>query len=131
MIVGEVRSEECLDLLLALNAGLPGFAMIHANSARAALVKMCTLPLLARFVVPTVATCVDMVVHLGIDREGRRRVREIVAFSVGRKETSSRQEADFIERERRKVFHHARAHDPCPRTTFLRASLGILRGSDG
>jgi hypothetical protein len=58
MIVGEVRSEECLDLLLALNAGLPGLATIHANSAREALVKMCTLPLLAgenigaRFVVP-------------------------------------------------------------------------------
>jgi pilus assembly protein CpaF len=34
MIVGEVRSEECLDLLLALNAGLPGLATIHANSAR-------------------------------------------------------------------------------------------------
>jgi pilus assembly protein CpaF len=47
MIIGEVRSEECLDLLLALNAGLPGLATIHANSAREALVKMCTLPLLA------------------------------------------------------------------------------------
>jgi hypothetical protein len=45
MTVGEVRSEE--DLLLALNAGLPGLATIHANSAREALVKMCTLPLLA------------------------------------------------------------------------------------
>jgi len=47
IIVGEVRSEECLDLLLALNAGLPGMASLHANSAREALVKMCTLPLLA------------------------------------------------------------------------------------
>ena len=62
MIVGEVRAEECLDLLLALNAGLPGMCTIHANSAREALVKMCTLPLLAgenisaRFVVPTVAS---------------------------------------------------------------------------
>ncbi len=61
IIVGEVRSAECLDLLLALNAGLPGLATIHANSAREALVKLCTLPLLAgenissRFVVPTVA----------------------------------------------------------------------------
>ena len=58
MIVGEVRAEECLDLLLALNAGLPGMCTIHANSAREALVKTCTLPLLAgenisaRFVVP-------------------------------------------------------------------------------
>jgi hypothetical protein len=47
VIVGEVRAEECLDLLLALNAGLPGMASLHANSAREALVKRCTLPLLA------------------------------------------------------------------------------------
>lgn len=47
IIVGEVRAEECLDLLLALNAGLPGMCTLHANSAREALVKMCTLPLLA------------------------------------------------------------------------------------
>jgi pilus assembly protein CpaF len=84
MIVGEVRAEECLDLLLALNAGLPGMCTIHANSAREALVKMCTLPLLAgenisaRFVVPTVAASVDLVVHLGIDHHGVRRVNEVV-----------------------------------------------------
>lgn len=84
IIVGEVRAEECLDLLLALNAGLPGMCTIHANSAREALVKMCTLPLLAgenisaRFVVPTVAASVDLVVHLGVDERGVRRVDEIV-----------------------------------------------------
>ena len=84
IIVGEVRAEECLDLLLALNAGLPGMCTIHANSAREALVKMCTLPLLAgenisaRFVVPTVASSVDLVVHLGIDQHGVRRVNEVV-----------------------------------------------------
>jgi pilus assembly protein CpaF len=42
IIVGEVRGEECLDLLLALNAGLPGMASLHANTAREALVKLCT-----------------------------------------------------------------------------------------
>ncbi|MGI8626410.1 MAG: ATPase, T2SS/T4P/T4SS family [Geodermatophilaceae bacterium] len=47
IVVGEVRAEECLDLLLALNSGLPGMATVHANSAREALVKLCTLPLLA------------------------------------------------------------------------------------
>ncbi len=87
LIVGEVRGEECLDLLLALNSGLPGMCTIHANSAREALTKMCTLPLLAgenigsRFVLPTVAGCVDLVVHLGIGADGQRRVREIVAVS--------------------------------------------------
>ncbi|HEX3930392.1 MAG TPA: ATPase, T2SS/T4P/T4SS family [Nocardioides sp.] len=84
IIVGEVRAEECLDLLLALNAGVPGMCTLHANSAREALVKMCTLPLLAgenvsaRFVVPTVAASVDLVVHVGIDHHGVRRVNEIV-----------------------------------------------------
>ncbi len=98
IIVGEVRAEECLDLLLALNAGLPGMASLHANSAREALTKMCTLPLLAgenisaRFVVPTVASSVDLVVHLGIDNGGARRVNEIVAVP-------GRVEGDVIETE--------------------------------
>jgi pilus assembly protein CpaF len=104
IIVGEVRAEECLDMLLALNAGLPGMCTIHANSAREALVKMCTLPLLAgenisaRFVVPTVAASVDLVVHLGIDRHGTRRVNEIVAVP-------GRVEHDIIETEPIFVLH--------------------------
>ncbi len=98
LIVGEVRAEECMDLLLALNAGLPGLCTIHANSAREALVKVCTLPLLAgenisaRFVVPTVASSVDLVVHLGMDQHGVRRVDEIVAVP-------GRVENDIIEAE--------------------------------
>jgi len=85
IIVGEVRQEECLDLLIALNSGLPGMCSIHANSAREAIVKLCTLPLLAgenvghNFVVPTVASCVDIVVHTAKDGTGHRRVREVVA----------------------------------------------------
>ena len=85
ILVGEVRQSECLDLLIALNSGLPGMCSIHANSAREAIVKMCTLPLLAgenvghAFVVPTVASCVDVVVHVAKDGSGHRRVREIVA----------------------------------------------------
>ncbi|RNI21103.1 CpaF family protein [Flexivirga caeni] len=85
IIVGEVRQEESLDLLIALNSGLPGMATLHANSAREAIVKMCTLPLLAgpnvssTFVVPTVAASIDLVVHIALDRDGTRRVREIVA----------------------------------------------------
>lgn len=98
LIVGEVRSEECLDLLLALNAGLPGMCTLHANSAREALTKVCTLPLLAgenisaRFVVPTVAASVDLVVHLGLDPRGARQVREIVAVP-------GRMEGEVIETE--------------------------------
>jgi pilus assembly protein CpaF len=84
IVVGEVRQQECLDLLIALNSGIPGMCTIHANSAREAITKMCTLPLLAgenigsRFVVPTVAGCIDIVVHLATEADGSRTVREIV-----------------------------------------------------
>jgi pilus assembly protein CpaF len=87
LVVGEVREAESLDLLIALNSGLPGMSSVHANSARDALVKLCTLPLLAgrnidaAFVVPTVASCVDLVVQCELDRTGRRRVVEILAPS--------------------------------------------------
>jgi len=85
ILVGEVRESECLDLLIALNSGLPGMCSIHANSAHEAVTKLCTLPLLAGenvghgFVVPTVAGCVDLVVHIATEPDGQRRVREIVA----------------------------------------------------
>ena len=96
ILVGEVRQEECLDLLIALNSGLPGMCTIHANSAREAITKMCTLPLLAgenvshSFVVPTVASSVDLVVHTVRDVNGHRRVREVVAVP-------GRVEGDVIE----------------------------------
>jgi len=87
LVVGEVREAESLDLLIALNSGLPGMCSIHANSARDALAKLSTLPLLAgrnidsSFVLPTVAGCIDIVVHCEMDRHGRRRVTEIIAPS--------------------------------------------------
>jgi len=104
IIVGEVRAEECLDLLLALNSGLPGMTSLHANSAREALLKMCTLPLLAgenisaRFVVPTVASSVDLVVHLGIDSAGVRRCNEIVGVP-GRVENDNIETESIFARE--------------------------------
>jgi pilus assembly protein CpaF len=96
IIVGEVRQEESLDLLIALNSGLPGMCTIHANSAREAVTKLCTLPLLAGenvghgFVVPTVAGCIDLVVHVTTEASGRRVVREILGIP-------GRVEADVVE----------------------------------
>lgn len=67
--------------------------------------KMCTLPLLAgenigsRFVVPTVAGCIDLVVHTALERDGLRRVREIAAVP-GRVEGDAVEVADlFVQRE--------------------------------
>ena len=85
LVVGEVREAESLDLLIALNSGLPGMCSIHANSARDALVKLSMLPLLAgrnidsSFVIPTVASSIDIVVHCSLERSGKRRIAQIVA----------------------------------------------------
>jgi len=101
IIVGEVRQEESLDLLIALNSGLPGMCSVHANSAREAVIKLCTLPLLAgenvtaAFVVPTVAASVDLIVHVGMDHTGTRTVREIVALP-GRVENGIVETADIF-----------------------------------
>jgi pilus assembly protein CpaF len=99
LVVGEVREAEALDLLIALNSGLPGMCSIHANTAGDALAKLCTLPLLAgrnidsAFVIPTVASAIDIVVHCELLRTGRRRITEIIApsghVSAGVIETSA------------------------------------------
>jgi len=101
IVVGEVRQDEALDMLIALNSGVPGAGSVHANSAREAIQKLCTLPLLAgenissAFVVPTVATAIDIVVHLRNEASGQRRVREIVALS-GRTEGSMVEMTDIF-----------------------------------
>ncbi|MBD7995408.1 CpaF family protein [Arthrobacter sp. Sa2CUA1] len=86
LIVGEVREAESLDMLIALNSGLPGMCTVHANSAHDAVTKISTLPLLAganissAFVVPTVASCIDLVVHCVRTSSGRREIAEILAL---------------------------------------------------
>lgn len=83
LIIGEIREAESLDLLIALNSGIPGMATIHANSARDAIRKLQTLPLLAGenitqdFITPTVAHAIDLVIHVGVGPEGDRQVLEI------------------------------------------------------
>jgi pilus assembly protein CpaF len=84
IIVGEVREAEALDLLLALNSGLPGMGTLHANSARDAITKLQTLPLLAgenishKFIAPTVASAIDLVIQVSLAVDGSRKLIEIV-----------------------------------------------------
>lgn len=85
LVVGEVRDAEALDLVLALNTGVPGAATVHANSAAEALDKLTLLPLLAgrnidrSFIVPALAGAVDLVVHCVRGDDGVRRVEEVIA----------------------------------------------------
>ena len=91
IVVGEVRQAEALDLLIALNSGLPGMGTLHANSARDAITKLQTLPLLAgenishKFIAPTVASAINLVVQVSLTDDGIRRITE-VARVTGRYE---------------------------------------------
>ena len=105
LVVGEVRQAEALDLLVALNSGMPGMTSVHANSARDAVTKLCVLPMLAgenvtaAYIVPTVASSVDLVVHAATGPDGRRRIREVVALS-GRVEAGVVETTDvFVTRD--------------------------------
>jgi pilus assembly protein CpaF len=97
IVIGEVREAEALDLLIALNSGLPGMGTIHANSTRDAVIKLQTLPLLAgenisqKFIGPTIASAIHILVHVSL-KDGKRRITEI-------SKTTGRIENDFIETE--------------------------------
>ena len=89
---------------------------------------MCTLPLLAgenigsRFVVPTVAASVDLVIHTAMDATGARRVSEIVSVT-------GRIENDLIEAEPvfvRRGHGLERAHGvPVRREAFDTAGIDL------
>jgi pilus assembly protein CpaF len=87
IIVGEVREAEALDLLIALNSGLPGMGTLHANSPRDAVAKLQILPLLAgenishKFIAPTVASAIDVIVHATLDVNGVRRLNEVASVT--------------------------------------------------
>jgi len=134
LVVGEVREAEALDLLIALNSGLPGMCSLHANSANDALRKLTTLPLLAgrnidaSFVVPTVATSIDLVIHAELDRTGHRHVVEIVA-PTGRAVDGVIESTRLFERRRGELV--ATGELPVQREKLTRAGVDpavYLRG---
>lgn len=82
-IVGEVRDQEALPLLLTLSSGVKGFTTIHAGSARQALTRLRFVCQLADHELPMpalnalVAESVDVVVHCARHDE-RPRVTEVI-----------------------------------------------------
>jgi pilus assembly protein CpaF len=82
LVVGEVRGGEVVDLLAALNTGHEGgCGTLHANSASDVPARVEALALAAGLnrdaAHSQLAAAVDVVLHLGTDRSGRRRLREI------------------------------------------------------
>lgn len=84
IVVGEVRGEEALDMLQAMNTGHDGsLTTIHANSPRDALYRLDTMVAMADLNIPDkavrqqVASAVNLVVQLTRLSDGKRRVTAI------------------------------------------------------
>lgn len=83
IIVGEVRGEEALDMLQAMNTGHNGsLSTGHANSAIDILYRLETMvlmgidmPLLA--IRQQIASAIDIIVHIGRQPDGSRKVLEV------------------------------------------------------
>lgn len=81
IIVGEVRGQEALDMLQAMNTGHDGsLSTVHANTPRDAMARLETLVLMAGMDLPLraireqIASSIDVVVQLARLRDGSRRV---------------------------------------------------------
>ncbi len=88
LVVGEVRGAEVVDLLAALNTGHGGgCGTLHANSAADVPARVEALSLAAGLpraaAHSQLASALDVVVHLGRGRDGRRRVRELGVVREG------------------------------------------------
>jgi pilus assembly protein CpaF len=88
LVVGEVRGDEVVDLLAALNTGHEGgCGTVHANSAADVVARLEGLLLAAGLSLAAghsqVAAALDVVVHCSRGRDGRRRITEIAVVTAG------------------------------------------------
>jgi pilus assembly protein CpaF len=84
IIVGEIRAEEALDMLQAMNTGHEGsMTTAHSNSPRDTLARIETMTLMAGMDLPVraireqISSALELVVHLERLRDGTRKVTNI------------------------------------------------------
>jgi len=84
IIVGEVRSEEALDMLQAMNTGHDGsLTTVHANSQRDALYRLDTMVAMANLNIPErairqqIASAINIIVQVSRMADGTRKVTGI------------------------------------------------------
>ena len=88
IIVGEIRGEEALDMLQAMNTGHDGsMTTAHSNSPRDTLSRVETMTMMAGMELPVraireqVASAIDLVIHQERMRDGSRKVVSITEVS--------------------------------------------------
>src|SRR2546425_8991846 len=106
IIVGEVRGEEALDMLQAMNTGHDGsLTTIHANSPRDALARMETMAVMANLNLPEkavrkqIASAIAIVIQVSRFNDGSRRVTHISEITGMEEDVISMQDIFIFERQ--------------------------------
>ncbi len=106
IIVGEVRGEEALDMLQAMNTGHDGsLTTIHANTPRDALSRLETMVAMASLNIPDsairrqIASAIDVVVQVSRHSDGTRKVISLAEITGMEGEVVSMQDI-FVFRKR-------------------------------
>jgi pilus assembly protein CpaF len=105
IVVGEVRGEEALDMLQAMNTGHDGsLTTVHANSPRDAIARMETMALMANLNLPEkavrrqIASAVTIVLQISRFSDGTRRVTHLTEITGMDEDVVSMQDVFVFEK---------------------------------
>ena len=106
IVVGEVRGEEALDMLQAMNTGHDGsLTTIHANSPRDAIARMETMAMMANLNLPEkavrrqIASAVAIVIQVSRFNDGTRRITHLTEITGMEDDVVSMQDVFVFEKE--------------------------------
>ncbi len=106
IVLGEVRGEECMDMLQAMNTGHDGsLTTVHANTPRDALARLETMALMGSVTLPEkairaqIASAVHLIVQIARMSDGSRRVTHLTELTGAFSDVISMQDVFLFERE--------------------------------
>jgi pilus assembly protein CpaF len=106
IILGEIRGEECMDMLQAMNTGHDGsLTTIHSNTPRDALARMETMAMMGSVSLPEkairaqIASAVHLIVQIARQSDGTRRVTHITELTGSFSDVISMQDVFLFEKE--------------------------------
>jgi pilus assembly protein CpaF len=141
IIVGEVRADEALDMLQAMNTGHDGsLTTVHANSQRDALYRLDTMVAMANLNIPEravraqIASAINIVVQVSRLADGTRKVTAISEITGMEGDVITMQDIFLFERlgisPEGKVIGRFRATGIRPKCTERIAAAGITLPMD-
>ena len=106
IVLGEVRGEECLDMLQAMNTGHDGsITTSHANTPRDALARMETMAMMGSVQLPDkairsqIVSAVHLIIQIARMSDGSRRVTHVTELTGAFSDVISMQDIFLFEKE--------------------------------